>query len=140
MKKLLILLSLVLIISCDPDQEDKTTCYSYLNGTNRDVKLEFYDYNSGQFVTEIGIYDKNGIGLLTNFCKSSRRALGPVSVIRMDSIVVKFDNNKRLVYLKENDLGGPDLLYHTDDYQRDGNSLNFSYTFTEEDYNDAIPY
>lgn len=140
MKYLYLIFIIFIAESCDPNDDNKNSCFAFLNGTDNDITLELYSYNAGRSITEIGNYGISGVGLLTNFCKSSRRALGPVSVIRMDSIVVKFDNNRKLTFLSDFAQGSPDLLYNTDDYQRDGTSLNFSYTFTEEDYNNAVPF
>ncbi|WP_167342644.1 hypothetical protein [Nonlabens sp. SY33080] len=140
MIRIIFFIIVLFLFSCDPGDEDRQSCYSFINGIDRDVVLEFYSYNSGQNISTIGTYSLNGMGLLNNFCKSSRRALGPVSVIRMDSIIVKFDNTKKITYLKVNELGFADFLYHVNDYTKEGETFNYSYTFTEEDYNNAIPF
>ncbi|AGC76560.1 hypothetical protein LX97_01220 [Nonlabens dokdonensis] len=140
MKYIIQILVIFFVSFCTRTEDEKATCYSFLNGTNKEVQLELYNYNGNRITIEIGTYLSSGPGLLVNKCKESLDVPGPVSVYRFDSIVVKFDNTKKLTFLGRLSQDVPDPLFFEDSYQRDGNSLNFSYTFTEEDYNNAVPY
>ena len=138
MKKLSILI-LLIIASCDPDQEDRTTCYSYINNSNQDIVLEMYDYNSGQFITEIGTFSLQENGLIVERCKTERDVPGPTNLYRFDSIVVKFNNIKKLTYLFR--LGqNPDPIFDGNEYDLEqvGNTFNLSWKLTEEDFNNAV--
>lgn len=139
MKYLYLIFAILITVSCDPDEEDRITCYSYINGTDKEVTLEFYNYNGGRLITEIGTYSSDALELITSQCKSKRDVPGPVNFFRFDSIVVKFDNNRKLTYLWRFGQGG-DAIFYGDSYQRDGESSNFSYTFTDIDYNNSEPF
>ncbi|PQJ20401.1 hypothetical protein [Nonlabens tegetincola] len=137
MKKLLLIA--LLFLSCVRHEDERDTCYSFINGTDRNVNLELYSFNSGQFVSLIDSFSINGMGLIDQKCDNSLRILSPVNVYRFDSVIVKFDNLKKLTYLRRFE-GQDDEFFFSSYYERDGNSRNFSYTFTEEDYNNAIPF
>ncbi len=130
-------------MSCtrEPD-ENFNTCYKFVNETDRLIQLEFYDYqNCGDFVFNVGDFSNRGVGLLSEKCKKDNFIPGPTSIHGFDSIIVKFDNSKRLIYLW-NCSENPDSIYDPNFYelQRDGNSYNFIWSFTEEDFQNAEPY
>lgn len=140
MKKLSILILLILA-SCDPDQEDRTTCYSYINNSNQEIVMEMYDYNSGHFLTEIGIFVKSENSVIIERCKTERDVPGPTNLYKFDSIVVKFNNSKKTTYLFR--FGqNPDPIFDGNEYDlvQRGNMFDLSWEFTEEDYNNAVPF
>lgn len=141
--RFLIIMVLFILTSCIREPEENlTTCYSYFNETERLITLEFYDYqNCGDFITEIGIYNKNGSGLIEQRCKMDDFVPGPVNLYRFDSIVVKFDHAKKLTYLFRC-LQNPDSIYDGNFYElnQEGNNYNLIWRFTEDDYNNAQPF
>lgn len=127
MRYLLVIL-LVFFVACDPDEEQqRTTCYSYINNSNQEIVMEMYDYNSGQFLTEIGTFVKSENGVIVERCKTERDVLGPTNLYKFDSIVVKFNNSKKITYLFR--FGqNPDPIFDGNEYDlvQYGNTFNLS--------------
>ena len=98
MKKCLAYCIILILSSCTREPEKQETCYSYINQTEYNVTLELYSYNSGQAVTNIGFYKVNAKGLSVKKCRNAVEIPGPVTVFQADSIVVKFNDEKRLNY------------------------------------------
>ena len=62
---------------------------------------------------------------------------GPADVFRSDSIIVIFNDMRKLTFSTS---GVNQQLFLTDFYQREGNTRNYTYEFTEEDFNNAEPF
>jgi hypothetical protein len=101
-----------------------------------------FDYNSGQFLTEIGVFSLQENGLIVERCRTERDVTEPATVYKFDSIVVKFNGSKKLTYLFRSGQN-PDPIFEGGngyELEQDGNVFNLSWEFTEEDYNNASPY
>lgn len=139
MRNLIILFVLFIFCSCVKENDLRTTCYSFENMTNKNIVLEFYSYNSGQAVTVRDIFTQNGKGVFAKKCLTDNRFAGPVETYEGDSIVIKFNNNKKLIYLLNfGDTNEP--IFTSGGYRREEGTNNFFFDITEEDFNNAEPY
>jgi hypothetical protein len=137
MKKLISLFFLVIICSCVREDET-TTCYSYLNGTSHNIKLEFYSFTNSANGNLTNSFEKNGEGLIIKKCAADMGISFPYEVYKYDSVIVKFNDVRKLTYTISNDSDSH--FFSPSFLQRDGNSFNHTYEFTEEDFNNADPY
>lgn len=134
-----LILFLILILSCNREVE-VTDCYVFTNQTSRALKMETYRYySSGAFLQEE--YEIANSGVLIEKCVSSMARTFVTDAYRADSIIVKFDNSRRLVYLSSvASPTGNDSVFFADFWEQEPGTNNFFWRFTEEDYNNAIPY
>lgn len=129
----IIIIFLVFATSCVREDES-TVCYSYTNATLNKINMEFYSSN-GTLLEEI---EKNGIGLITKKCYSEMGFVTPRNVVEFDSVIVKFNDARKLTFSTSS--GANQQIFLLDFYQREGETLNFNYIFTEEDFNNAEPF
>jgi hypothetical protein len=135
MKNILIIICLILVSSC-VREDNSTFCYSLINTTNRTIKLEFYAI-SGQSPEPLDSFEKTGRGVITKKCRADMGFADPATVYRSDSIIVRFDAMKKLTFTNS---GVIEQLFISSFYQREEGTLNYTYEFTEEDFNNAVPY
>jgi hypothetical protein len=139
MKNLIMLFALIIISSCVREPDLRTTCYAFENQTDENLVLEFWSYNSGQAVTVRDIFTQNGKGVFAKKCETDNRLAGPVQVYRGDSIVMKFNDNRKLTYLFNfSDTDEP--IFSSNGYRREEGTNNFFWDVTEEDFNNAEPF
>ncbi len=65
-------------------------------------------------------------------------SITPINVVEFDSVVVKFNDNRKLTFSTSS--GANQQIFLLDFYQREGNSDNYTFEFTEEDFNNAEPF
>jgi hypothetical protein len=139
MKIIISLIALFMFSGC-VNEDLITTCYAFENQTNENLVLEFWSYNSGQAVTVRDIFNQNGKGVFAKKCiANDTRLAGPVQIYQGDSIVLKFNNNKKLTYLL-NFGDTDDPIFFSGNYRREEGTNNFFWDVTEEDFNNAEPY
>lgn len=136
------ILILTFIHSCVREDE-KTSCIKYINDTNYSIVIEIYD-GSRTSTVERRVkesIDTQSTGLFYSECVSRRVPFPPPLFFDTDSIVVKFNNNRRSIsnYVDNGDgtitvLG----LLNRDNYVVDGTT--YTYTFTQQDYDNAMPF
>ena len=126
------------ILSCDRQNERIKRKYVLENGTDKELKMDFYsngfyedthDIIGPGIVTE-GIADDGG---MNNF-------LNPLSAYRTDSVIVIYDNEKQQIYYWDDGYKAiPPTsrnILSNDLYTIENNEL-YRFTFTEEDYENA---
>ena len=128
-----------IIFSCVREDELRTTCYSFENKTDENLVLEFWSYNIGQAVTLKDIFTQNGKGVFAKKCDRDNRLLAPITIYVGDSIVLKFNNNRKLTYLFN--LGDTDeSIFFSGGYRREKGTNNFFWDVTKEDFQRAEPH
>ena len=135
-------ISLLITGSCRKIIEENVKIdYIYVNQTGQDFNMEIYnmyDENFKSFVIEhedsIHVLTTNEIGPALFYFDSNLGQIG-------DSVVVRFDNNKCLLYQRDI-RNGPFNETKYDNYNPEliepGISFTLYYTFTEEDYKLAV--
>ena len=136
MKAITTVIFAILISSCVREDE-KTTCYSYINGTDKNIQLEFYSFNNPNDDL-IGSFEKNGEGLIVEKCATDMGSSAPFEVFKYDSVIVKFNDMRRLSYSISNSADRN--FFFNSFFEQRGSSSNYFYEFTEEDFNNAVPY
>ncbi|ARN76994.1 hypothetical protein BST97_02700 [Nonlabens spongiae] len=142
MKKTLIIIALSsFFTNCVRESEPKKFCYLFINDTDRSVVMEQYRINSAGAFLE-NTYVKNGVGVLAESCKTDVRIPTVTEAYRVDSIVVMFDNLRKLSYRIAQEEQGfvADSIFFSDEWEDDPSNNNFYWRFTEEDYENAEPY
>ena len=139
MSKLICFILLAATFSCVKEAELRTTYYSFENQTDKDLVVEFWNYNSGQFVSLQDRFTQNGKGVFANKCVSDNSIPGPKEIYAGDSIIIKFNNEKKLTYLW-NFSNTDDPIFFSGSYRREPGTNNFFWDVTEEDFNNAVPY
>jgi len=135
LKKGLIALLFLALLSCT-DLGSTTSTYKIINGTSHAVELCFYkgsiasEDRSFVFKEEIEV---QGLIVERTLKTYALDIDSPIEAFKADSIALIF-NKERVEGHTFNSPIDNSLL---DDYERNGNQ--FTYTITEENYNNAIP-
>lgn len=130
----------ILTLACQRESDEIKVCYSFINDTSRNMKMETYRYNSaGAFLQQE--YEIDGAGTLAVLCDTDFRMPSIINLYEADSLVVKFDNNKMKSYTGSQGQNQViDDIFFVDQWENELGSNNFFWRFTEDDYNNAVPY
>ncbi|SMO32760.1 hypothetical protein SAMN06265379_10152 [Saccharicrinis carchari] len=130
----------LLTFSCGGGTKDYAY-YHLANGTNYDVSMKFYKYDSmynnislavGQSYTGSAYSGEGGCGR-TAYC----------ALDTPDSLVIIFDDNRKAKIIWNGDntsLGGIDKNLLSDEAYTIEDNENYRYVFTEQDYDNAIEF
>ncbi|MFC4220730.1 hypothetical protein [Flagellimonas marina] len=125
---------LLITISCT-DSSTTTRVYRIVNSTTHAVELHFYEIPlKGQtnFVFATGL-DDSGLVIERKLKTYALESNSPIEAFEADSIALIF-NNERVEGHTFNSPAGNSMLTN---YERNGD--HFTYTITEENYNNANP-
>jgi hypothetical protein len=134
--KNLIIISLCCLFQACVQHGDRTKRkYILENGTERNVKIDFYEKSNHK-----GSNSRSGKGIIAEGLSDDLgmdRSLFPAFFGSSDSIVVVYDNKKiQIYYLKGSLPHTSKHLLDNSSYVIESNEL-YRYTFTEEDYKRA---
>ena len=131
-------ISFLILFSCSKDiSHNYLVSHVYVNNTGHDLIMEVYNDNVQLY--RYNIVNEDSV----NTHKSSGEGLGIFYYESNygDSVVVRFDNNKCLLYQRDI-RNGPFNETNYDNYNPEliepGISFTLYYTFTEEDYKLAV--
>ena len=120
------------IISCVRDEQEQR-CFNLVNSTNREINFKLFN-NSDDLILE---FERAAEGLFNRSCASSLGSVLVTDVYPGDSIVVEFDQQRRLIFAQGQD-NPRNIIFFVNEWIKDG-SDSFWY-FTEEDFNNAEPF
>ena len=120
------------IISCVRDEQEQR-CFNLVNSTNREINFKLFN-NSNDLILE---FERSAEGLLDRSCSSSLGSVLVTDVYPGDSIVVEFDQQRRLIFAQGQD-NRRNRIFFVNEWVKEG-SDSFWY-FTEEDFDDAEPF
>ena len=127
-------------INCIRESEEQTHCFLFINDSERSILMEQYRINSAGAFLE-NTFEKSGSGVLSESCRTHFRMPTVTEVYRVDSIIVKFDDSRRLTFttsLGQNQT--TDSIFYVDKWEDDRDNNNFYWRFTEEDFQNAEPF
>ena len=140
-KQIIYFVIFCLVSSCNPNGgDDVDACVNLINDTNFDIVVEIYnkDLDGDGVTTLLETASSDGTGLFFRKCEVSRGSIPPSSIFNSDSIVVKFNNQRRAISTVSRDRLSFSGLLDQFNYQNTINGL--TYTFTQEDYDNATPF
>lgn len=149
MKKLFLFILFLAFYNCGPEAEKFGRNYSIENTSNHIVELDFYSSTTPQTDLTNIILERNEIiaGKRFEFSRpvsTNSDYTGPQNSFLSDSVVIIFDNQRKLSTYLISDMEGtfsePELrnLFRHGNYEDIGNE-NFLFRITEEDFENATP-
>ena len=131
-----ILLTWVLVSSCEPEPPDKYTNYIINNVSNHNVKLLiFYNWFDDSNNDSLIVISKN-TEIKNTYINST--PIIPFG-LAVDSLYIHFNENRRIIYRKNDEHLRNILDINSYDVRKNGNYLyEYEYTITDEDYDNAV--
>ncbi|WP_299759147.1 hypothetical protein [uncultured Pontibacter sp.] len=125
--------------SCDRNNDRINRKYVLENGTEHEIKVEFYRFGRQQKTASI-----TGAGLIAEGVSSNDagKTISAQAAFATDSVIVTFDDEKQQVYtnivssLRKNISPEFRNILVDSSYERESNSL-YRFIFIEEDYDKA---
>jgi len=135
MKNVNILLLFLIFSSCTRETV-RNTCFKFSNNTNYNISVEIYSSLNSSL--DPVIIASNNSGVFYSECKNRFTRIPVTEFFQSDSIVVKFDNQRRFIsHLPAGTFSFTGVL-NEENYLREGDT--FTYTFTQQDYDNATPF
>lgn len=128
-------------VSCISDREIYTDIYKIRNTTNKNIFMVFYDIPTLDSISYyIGAYKDTIISY-----ESSVGGSIPLFLDHFDSVIITFNNTKELTYSKNDTINNRSIYNLTSlnydiiekNIEKNTIHIEYTYTFTEEDYNNA---
>lgn len=139
MNKLFLTLFLIFVTTGCVREINSDTCYILINETDFDIVVEIYNRdNNGDGNRSLREeLSTNAQGIFYSKCSSGRGLQEAEFFFKSDSIVVKFDDQRRLISLSQTGIPDTGLFISSFYSLLDG---TFTKTFTQQDYDNAEPF
>lgn len=130
---------MIIIASC-VRENSVTSCIVYNNNSPFSIVIEVYrkDSNNDGLRDLRETISSNNFGMFYNQCTNNFSVMPPGLFFESDSIVVKFDNQRFFTSTSSEFGSNPTGLLNRNNYVVEGTT--YTYTFTQQDYDNAEPY
>lgn len=129
--------------NCECGRKRVERKYVIENNTNHKIKINVYQYNRFNYSKE-----KMGKGIIHEGMSNdgTGKMIAAYKALQADSMIIYFDDDKKIIYFQANSFpifrGVPNNkrnILNDSSYIRESNTL-YTYTFSEEDYNNAVNF